>query len=771
MTLCRSWGRIGRKGETSNPAYMEPTAAGEWCRILTGTPPRLSATVRRAGMIVRFSEVKMAMRLTHFYAAVVLASGVALASCRQSIDANGPARVDGARIANADAEPGNWLSNGRTYDEQRFSPLEKIDDTNANRLGLAWFFDLDTNRGQEATPLVVDGAMYVSTAWSKVKALDAKTGRLLWDYDPKVPGEWGAKACCDVVNRGVALWNGKVYVGTIDGRLIALDARNGQPVWDVQTTDRNKPYSITGAPRIAKGKVFIGNGGAEFGVRGYISAYDAETGNLLWRFYTVPGEPGKADGAVSDKVLAGKAAPTWMGEYWTIGGGGTVWDAIVYDPEFDLLYFGVGNGSPWSQGYRGKSGDNLFLVSIVAVKPDTGEYVWHYQEVPGDEWDYTAVQPIMLADLNIGGGLRKVLMHAPKNGFFYVLDRATGEVLSAEPFAPVTWASRIDMRTGRPVEHPDARYSRTGRPWQGSPGPLGAHSWNPMAFSPITGLVYVPVNVIGSTYIQADSFGVRAMGFNLGLDRAAAAISTDPAIQRSIAASVGGHLLAWDPVSQKEVWRIEHAGPANGGVLATAGNLVFQGTFAGEFAAYRADRGEKLWSMPVQTGVIAAPMTYEIDGEQYVAVLAGNGGGYGLNNGLLSVLKTGAVRNISRMLAFKLDGAAALPPTSPAPAATLAPPPLAASAAAVAAGFRLYTDNCQVCHGAIAVSGGLVPDLRYSPFLAGDGYFDIVLGGALKDKGMVSFAPVLDRDSAQAIRAYLISRAHQTREAQSPSRP
>ena len=701
----------------------------------------------------------MAMR----HIQTVIASVLLLAACGQSAEttaAKGPAQVDGARIMNADSEPAMWMTVGRTYNEQRYSPLKQINDTNAAQLGLAWSFDLDTARGQEATPLVVDGVMYFSTAWSKVKALDAKTGRAIWQYDPKVPLEYGVKVCCDVVNRGVAMWNGKIYVGTLDGRLIALNAENGEPVWSVQTTDETKPYAITGAPRVAKGKVFIGNGGAEFGVRGYISAYDAETGDMAWRFYTVPGRPGETDGAVSDKAIAEIAAPTWNGEYWTIGGGGTVWDSIVYDQELDLLYFGVGNGSPWSQAYRGKIGDNLFLVSIVAVKPDTGEYVWHYQEVPGDEWDYTAVQPMMLADLQINGETRKVLMHAPKNGFFYVIDRTNGQLISAEPFAPVTWATAIDKETGRPIENPDARYSNTGRPWRGTPGPQGAHNWNPMSFSRDTGFVYIPVNVLTSTYVLAETFGPRLMGFNTGLDRGANAANGLQAAQAAIDAS-SAHLLAWDPVNQKEVWRVEHRGPGNGGTLATAGNIVLQGTFGGDFAVYRADTGEKLWSMPVQTSVIAGPMSYQIDGEQYIAVLAGTGGAIGLTQGAPS-LKSGPVRNVSRMLAFKLGGTAML--SEPAPIArVIDPPPLTATAAMVAEGSRLFAANCNVCHGAGAISSGIVTDLRSSPFLADDAYFDIVLNGTLKERGMVSFADMINRQQAEAIRAYVISQAHATK--------
>jgi alcohol dehydrogenase (cytochrome c)/quinohemoprotein ethanol dehydrogenase len=694
---------------------------------------------------------------------MVLATAISLAACGESattVQSKGPRPVDATRIMNADSEPGMWMTVGRTYNEQRFSPLKQINDSNASQLGLAWSFDLDTARGQEATPLVVDGVMYFSTAWSKVKALDAKTGAAIWQYDPKVPLEYGVKVCCDVVNRGVAMWNGKIYVGTLDGRLIALNAANGEEVWSVQTTDTEKPYAITGAPRVAKGKVFIGNGGAEFGVRGYISAYDAETGNLSWRFYTVPGRPGETDGAASDKALAEIAAPTWNGEYWTIGGGGTVWDSIVYDQELDLLYFGVGNGSPWSQAYRGKIGDNLFLVSIVAVKPDTGEYVWHYQEVPGDEWDFTSVQPMMLADLQINGETRKVLMHAPKNGFFYVIDRTNGQLISAEPFAPVTWATAIDKETGRPVENPDARYSVTGRPWRGTPGPQGAHNWNPMAFSPMTGFVYVPVNVLTSTYVLAETFGPRVMGFNTGTDRGANAGTGLAAVQAAMDAS-SSHLLAWDPVNQKQAWRVEHPGPGNGGILATAGNLVFQGTFGGDFVVYRADNGQKLWSMPVQTSVIAGPMAYELDGEQYVAVLVGTGGALGLTQGAPS-LKSGPMRNISRMLAFKLGGTATLT-EPPAIARAIDPPPLTATPAVVADGGRLYAANCGVCHGAAAISVGIVPDLRSSPYLSDDGYFDIVLNGTLRERGMVSFAPMINRDEAAAIRSYVIAQAHETK--------
>ncbi len=383
-----------------------------------------------------------------------------------------PAAVDAARLTSAGDDGANWLSYGRTYDEQRFSPLTKINAQNVGQLGLAWFFDLDTaHRVQEATPLVIDGVMYVSSAWSKVFALNAATGERLWSFDPKVPGETGVNACCDVANRGVAAWNGKIYVGTLDGRLIALDAATGKPVWEELTIEKGSRYTITGAPRVVKGKVLIGNGGAEMGVRGYISAYDAETGKLAWRFYTVPGDPSKG----FENPAMEKAAATWKGEWWKLGGGGTVWDSFVYDPELDLVYIGTGNGSPWEQEHRSPGGgDNLYLSSIVALKADTGEYVWHYQTTPGESWDYTATQPLMLANLKINGADRKVIMQVPKNGFFYVLDRATGELLSAQPvLSSINWAKGVDLKTGRPDRKSRSAFRQDRQAVRGDAGPDG----------------------------------------------------------------------------------------------------------------------------------------------------------------------------------------------------------------------------------------------------------------------------------------------------------
>ncbi len=667
------------------------------------------------------------------------------ASAAEPAEAAGPAaNVDAARITGADQDPANWITYGRTYSEQRFSPLARITADNVKQLGLAWFADLDTDRGQEATPLVIDGVLYVSTAWSMVKAFDANTGTLLWSYDPQVPRALGVRGCCDVVNRGVAAWKGKIFVGTFDGRLVAIDASTGKPAWSVMTVDPSKPYTITQAPRVIKGRVVIGNSGSEYGVRGYISAYDAETGKLAWRFYTVPADPAQPQ----ESPILAEAAKTWHGEWWKYGGGGTVWESLSYDPDLNLIYFGVGNGLEWDQGYRSASqGDNWFLSSIVAINADTGDYVWHYQATPGEEWDFDAVQQLILADLTIGGAHRQVLMQANKNGFFYVLDRKTGQLISAKNFTPVTWASGVDQKTGRPIENPGIRYDKTGKPATLLPGALGAHSWQAMAFNPNTRLVYIPAQEIGMTYTSTKDFTPAPMGWNV-----ATATTNTP--------NVKGYLIAWDPVNQKEVWRANYLGPWNGGVLTTAGDLVVQGNAAGDFSAYRASTGEKLWSISAQSPVMAAPVTYELDGEQYIAVLAGWGGAYPLLEGQQSA-KSGNERNVSRLLVFRLGAKARLPSLLPEAKLILDPPPDAADPATVAAGEALFGRYCGVCHGEAAVGGGVVPDLRASPFIAVDAWYSIVLDGALKEGGMAPFGSVLDRDQASAIRAYIVHRANQ----------
>ncbi|WP_416761882.1 PQQ-dependent dehydrogenase, methanol/ethanol family [Roseateles sp. So40a] len=664
--------------------------------------------------------------------------------------ADAPAAVDEKRLVAADTEPGNWMSHGRTYSEQRFSPLKQVDVGNVSRLGLAWSVDLNTNKGQEATPLVIDGVMYVSTAWSMVQAYDAGTGKQLWDFDPQVPRDTLVKGCCDAVNRGVAAWGGKVFVGTLDGRLIAVDAKSGKQVWSTVTVDQSKPYTITGAPRVVKGLVLIGNGGGELGVRGYISAYDAATGEMRWRFYTVPGNPAQG----FENAAMKRAAETWTGEWWKLGGGGTVWDSMAYDPKLDLLYIGVGNGSPWNRAIRSPGGgDNLFLSSIVALRPSTGEYVWHYQETPGESWDYTAAQHIIVADLKIDGRMREVLLHAPKNGIFYVIDRRNGQLVSAKPFVPVTWTRGVDMKTGRPIENPDIRFGETGRPVDMMPGPLGAHNWQPMSFNPSARLVYIPAQEVGTKYTPQPDFKPSSMGWNVG---------TAPG--QSSATDVKGYLLAWDPVRQREAWRVPYAGPWNGGTLTTAGNLVFQGTAAGEFVAYNATDGKRLWAAPTQTGVMAAPVTYRVGANQFVAVVVGWGGSFAMTGGKRAAM-SGNIRNISRILVYKLGAKQELPPADPLLALELSPPPSQASHEVINRGGELFGRYCVVCHGAGAVSGGAVRDLRASAFLSNPVWFDVVLRGAMKEIGMAAFDPVLTEEDASAIREYVIHRANQDKQA------
>lgn len=664
--------------------------------------------------------------------------------------------VDAERLANADTEPGNWLAHGRTSSEQRFSPLEQINDANVAELGLAWYADLDTKRGQEATPIVVDGVLYSTSAWSKVQAVDAKTGRMLWQYDPEVPGIWAVRACCGVQNRGPAVWKGNVYVGTLDGRLIALDADTGELQWEINTTDQEQSYTVTGAPRMAGDRIIIGNGGAEYGVRGYVSAYHPDTGELLWRFYTVPGNP--ADG-FEDETQE-RAASTWTGEWWTSGGGGTAWDSFAYDPELDLVYIGTGNGSPWPRSIRSPDGgDNLFLASIVAVHADSGEYAWHYQTVPGDTWDYTAVQHMVLAELEIKGETRKVIMQAPKNGFFYVIDRQTGELISAENIVPVNWATHIDMETGRPVETPDARYDETLAAKVITPGPGGAHNWQPMTYSPDTGLVYIPAKQSPFTYKVVENFKPGPIGFNQGLNSWEPPAEVIP-LGPEFGEMFQGFLLAWNPVTQQEIWRVPHSNFENGGLLSTAGNLVFQGNAESLMVAFDATSGEQLWSAPTQTGVLAPPVTYTVDGEQYVAVVAGWGAVSA--NAVGSILNAdGTKRNVSRILAFKLGANGELPELPPLAALPLAPDDFG-SESQIQAGRSSYMRYCYICHGVDAIGGGVIPDLRHSAMnTSPEAFKTVVLDGSLLDNGMASFAEVLSEEDAEAIRAYVVRRAHE----------
>ncbi len=543
--------------------------------------------------------------------------------------------VDDAALKAAPSKAEEWLTYGRDYAETHFTPSNQITDKNVSRLGLAWSFATQTDGGFEATPLISNGVLYGTGSWSVVFAVDAKTGVEKWRWDPKVDRAFGSHACCGPNNRGVALYDGKVYVGVLDGRLAALDLETGKEVWSVRTTDDDY-YSITGAPRVVKGKVIIGNGGAEFGVRGYVSAYDARTGKMAWRFYTVPGDPSKP---VENPALQ-KALETWKGgDCWVVGCGGTVWDALAYDPDADLLYVGTGNGSPWNREVRSPGGgDNLYLSSILALKPDTGNLVWHYQTTPGESWDFTATQSLILADLSIKGRDRKVIMQAPKNGFFYVLDRITGELLSAEAFTDVNWATGIDMKTGRPIETPNARYVREPELVWVAGG--GAHSWQPMAYSPQTKLAYIPGANGAFAFAQDPNYKYQRGRQNFG------AAFTRPANAQN-PPGPPGFLVAWDVATNKERWRVPYQGRP-GGVLATGGNLVFHGAPDGKLVVYTADKGEKVWELAIPGVGVSTPMSYVVDGKQYVSVLAGRGNG--------------------RLYTLVLDGKEPLPAAPAAPA-------------------------------------------------------------------------------------------------------
>ena len=658
--------------------------------------------------------------------------------------------IDDSALRKADGDAGDWLMYGRTYDDHRFSPLNQINEQTVARLGLAWSHEFGTTRGLEATPIVKDGVIYTTGSWSVVYAIDAKTGAVRWTYDPKVARERAYFICCDVVNRGVALYGGKVYAGTLDGRLIALDERTGNPVWNVSTTDSSKPFSITSAPRVAHGLVVIGNAGAEYGVRGYISAYDAETGKMAWRTYTVPGDPSK--GFESKAMEA--AAKTWKGQWWEVGGGGTPWEGIVYDPTLDLLYFGTGNPTSWYRALR-QGGDNLYTASILAVHASDGSLAWYFQTTPGDNWDYDATQPLVQADLNIGGRTRKVIMQANKNGFFYVLDRETGEFISGAPFVGgITWATGLDPKTGRPIEAPGTAGLNAVIV---SPSSEGAHNWNPMAFSPATGLVYLPV-IEGSQELHVAD---PKWKYNPNRDNVGGDAFYNGPLNAKLAAMPNptGALVAWDPVAQKPAWRVKYPVVDGGGVLATAGNLVFQGRADGMLAAYRASDGKLLWTFDAGTGIMAPPVTYLINGVQYVSVMAGWGGADGLEN----LPGWGPMKpGYARILTFTLDGGATL---KPLPYGHKNPPTPAIRSNApkkvIEEGSVLFASQCSNCHGVNAVAGP-VPDLRYSSKEVLQGIEGIVLGGSRAQLGMPSFQKILNHDQVMAIQAYIVSRAKES---------
>lgn len=659
------------------------------------------------------------------------------------------APIGDAELRAADHDSANWLMYGRTYDDHRFSPLNQINEQTISKLGLAWSREMGTTRGLEATPLVENGVLYTSGSWSVVTAIDAKTGKTLWTYDPKVQRSRAYFICCDVVNRGLALYHGKVYVGTLDGRLIAVDEHTGKPAWDVSTIDSARPYAITSAPRIAGSKVVIGNAGSEYGVRGYISAYDAETGKLDWRFYTVPGDPSKG---FESKAME-TAAKSWSGEWWKVGGGGTAWEGIVYDPALDLLYFGTGNPTAWYRALR-HGGQSLYTASIVAVRAKTGELAWYFQTTPSDNWDFDSTQPLVQADLQIGGKTRKVIMQANKNGFFYILDRATGEFISGKPFVSgITWATGLDPKTGKPIEVPGV----ADKPAIISPAPDGAHNWNPMAFSPVTGLVYLPAKTgTEALHVPDPNWTYNPDKNNLGNEK-----DYEGPLKAQLQAMPlpVGELLAWNPVTQRAAWHARYPTAVGGGVLATAGNLVFQGRADGVLAAYRATDGKQLWSFDAGTGIMAPPVTYQVDGVQYVSVLAGWGGPDGLGNDPA----WGHVRpGYGRLLTFMIGGNATLkapvyghknPPTAPDIATSTSPE-------VIHQGELLFGENCAGCHGSKAIAGPL-PDLRYASKETLEGIEGIVLGGKRAALGMPSFQKILNAEQVRAIQAYIVARARE----------
>ncbi len=644
----------------------------------------------------------------------------------------------------------NWPAFGRTYGEQHYSPLTQIDTANVNTLGLAWSLDLGPGNSMTG-PIEVDGTLYIASAYSLVRAIDAVTGKVRWQYDPKAPEVSGAKLRQGWGSRGIAYWNGKVYTGTQDGRLIALDIRTGQPVWSVMTVKPDDYRFISGAPRVFNGKVIIGHGGADAAdTRGYVTAYDAETGAQRWRFFTVPGQPG-----VDDDETTHMAASSWAGEWWKYGGGGTVWNAITYDENLDQIYLGTGNGTPWNHRIRSAGqGDNLFLSSIVALNATTGRYRWHYQTNPGETWDYNAAMDMQLAHLLIDGRPRDVLMTAPKNGFLYVLDRHTGALISAKPYVPVTWASGIDLKSGRPIEVPGARY--LDKPFFIAPSTFGAHSWLPMAFSTHTGLVYIPALELG---VMFDQNGVRPEHWRRAPDNI---LDTGANAAFDFNSPVDSALVAWDPVTQTPRWRVTTRGFMAGGVMATAGGLVFQGQVDGSFNAYADDSGKQLWRFDAQSPVMAPPITYTVNGRQYVTVLTGLGTAGAFNGPFLERFGLDPRKQARRVLTFALGATTPLPPTQRGKVEIPADPDYRTDKDTEARGFLVYAPRCGICHGANGIAVGVAPDLRASLIVRqADAFRTVVHDGALVPTGMPIFAELSDAQLAD-VRQYLRARGVQS---------
>lgn len=672
--------------------------------------------------------------------------GMVAASVLAIAAAASPGTAAAAKSTKVTSKDVGWVKHGADDAGTRFSQLTQINTDTVKDLGLAWHYDLESVRGVESTPLVIGGTMYVTAPWSVVHAVDARTGKRLWVYDPKVPRTGGFKACCDVVNRGVAYYEGKVYVGSLDGRLVAINAKTGKKVWEQDTIiDHSHNYTVTGAPRVVHGKVIIGNGGAEMGVRGYVTAYDAKTGKQAWRWFVVPGDPAKP---YEDESMEA-AAKTWdpAGKYWINGGGGTVWNSMVYDEKLNLLYLGTGNGGPWARHKRSPAGgDNLYVASIVALNPDTGKYVWHYQETPGDNWDYTSAQDLILADIVLDGKPRQVILHAPKNGFFFVIDRTNGQFISADTFIPVNWATGYD-KNGRPIENPAARSPDV--PFDATPGPYGGHNWHSMSFNPQTGLAYFPAQNVPLVLTEDKQWTAQntnkpgvamgGVGWNLGM-----AANTRPPETKPF-----GRLIAWDPVNRKQAWSHEYVSPWNGGTLSTAGGLVFEGSADARLIAFNAKTGEKLWDTPTGTGVVAAPITYELDGKQYISVAAGWGGVYGLAEGASPTTATGTVYT------YVLNGKAKMPEFAKFQVGSLLTG-VKYDPKDVEAGTGLYIANCVFCHGVPAVNkGGNLPNLGYVDKAIIDNLDKFIFNGPFTSMGMPDFTGKLTQDDVEKLKAFI----------------
>ena len=671
--------------------------------------------------------------------------------------------IDDERILNAmKQEPGSWLAHGLDFNERRFSPLTQINRENVINLGLVWHRDLNSYLAQEATPLMVDGLLIFPADWNVIHALDAVTGVERWVYDPKVDRKRMSRIWTPV-SRGIAVYQGRVYVATVDGWLVAVDVGTGQEIWRVDTiADRDIAYFISGAPRVGGGNIYIGNGGSEWGTRGYTTAYDAKSGEQVWRFWSVPGDPSLPFEHPEMEL----AADTWKGgEWWKVGGGGNVWNSIVYDAELNQVYLGMGNAAPWVRVIRSPGGgDNLFAAAIVAVDANTGSMNWYYQQVPGDNWDYTSVQDMAMVDLEVDGVMRKVLFQAPKNGFFYVLDRTSGELLRAHPFATINWASHVDMETGRPVETADGDYFEEAK-WV-LPGPLGAHNWQAMSVDAQEGLVYM------GTHDWAYYYKVDPAVKETGIYKYNGGIATNTGMDENLVEIVNaltdvpeaqGYLGAFDPLSGKFKWRNKLPYFWNGGVVATAGGLVFQGGGMGYLNAYDKDDGTHLWGFDTYTSVVSPPITYQVGDTQYVALLTGAAG---IEHFLGDTAKTATntYGNKSQMLVFALGGNQQLAKPEARPTMPPEQPQLLTDAQELRRGSILFNTHCAVCHGGMVRGAGSVPDLRAMNEATRTIFNQIVLEGAYEDRGMGNFSDAITLEDSDRILGYIMYRANADRE-------